>query len=113
MAYKGAIRQEKAKFNMPLTEEVSFKAMLQKGNRVQIPKLIRWQFKMEPQQVLKVKVNAGSPIGSKETFYAKMSRDGRIAIPKLTLELLRNEDDEESLVGSIFEVQLEPAKGAS
>jgi hypothetical protein len=113
MAQEGAVRQEKAKFNMPLTEEVSFKAVLQKGNRVQIPKLIRWQFKMESQQVLKVTVKAGDSFGSEETFYAKISRDGRITIPKLTLELLRDEDDEESLVGSVFEVQLEPAEGAS
>jgi hypothetical protein len=32
---------------MPLTEKVSFTAMLQSFNKVQIPKLIRWRFKME------------------------------------------------------------------
>jgi hypothetical protein len=97
---------------MPLTKTVSFKAVLQKGNRVQVPKLIRWQFKLEPQQVLKVEVKPGGPFGNEETFYAKMNRDGRITIPKLTLELLTNED-EESLVGSIFKMELEPVEGAS
>jgi hypothetical protein len=97
---------------MPLTEPVSFNAVLQKGNRVQVPRLIRWQFKMEPQQVLKVKVKVGHSFGNEETFYARMNRDDRIAIPKLTLELLTNED-EESLVGSVFGVELELAEGAS
>jgi hypothetical protein len=43
---------------MPPTQKVSFKTVLQKGNRVQVPKLVRWQFKMDTQQVLKVTVNA-------------------------------------------------------
>ena len=38
---------------------------------------------MEPQQVLKATVKAGGSFGNGETFYAKMNRDGRIAIPKL------------------------------
>jgi hypothetical protein len=41
---------------VPLTEAVSFKTLLQKGNRVQVPKLVRWQFKLETTQVLKVTV---------------------------------------------------------
>jgi hypothetical protein len=44
--------------NMPLTQKVSFKTMLQRGNRVQVPKVVRWQFKMDSEQVLKVTVNA-------------------------------------------------------
>jgi hypothetical protein len=35
---------------LPLTERVEFKAVLQKGNRVQIPKLVRWRFKLETDQ---------------------------------------------------------------
>ena len=97
---------------MPLTEPVRFNAVLEKGNRVQVPRLIRWQFKMEPQQVLKVKVKVGHSFGNEETFYARMNRDGRIVIPKLTLELLTNED-EESLVGPVFGAKLEPAEGPS
>jgi len=94
---------------LPLTRQVSFKAALQRGNRIQVPKLIRWQFKLEPQQVLKVNVQTASL--HEEEFYAKMGGDGRIAIPKLTLKLLQGED-EESLVGSVLEVELEPVADA-
>jgi hypothetical protein len=37
---------------MPLTEKVTFETMLEKGNRLQIPKLIQWQFKLKQNQVL-------------------------------------------------------------
>jgi hypothetical protein len=42
---------------MPLTEKVTFTATLQSVKTVQIPKLIRWRFKMESDQALKVGVN--------------------------------------------------------
>jgi len=93
---------------LPLTESVSFKAKLQKGNRIQIPRLVRWQYKLEPTQVLKVKVYLVGAIGAREEFLARMSRDGRITIPKLIVDLLR--DEEESLVGYAFEVTLEPTE---
>lgn len=95
---------------MPLTEQVSFKAVLQKGNHVQVPKLIRWRFKLEPEQVLKVTVKTA--VYETEEFYSRLSGDGRLAVPKLTLKLLQGED-EESLVGSVLEVELEPAEGVS
>ena len=41
----------------PLATRVSFEAVLEKGNRLQVPKLIRWQFKMEQTQVLGVGVS--------------------------------------------------------
>jgi hypothetical protein len=93
--------------NMPLTQKVSFKTMLQKGNRVQVPKVVRWQFKMESEQVLKVTVNALNVWSGWETFYARMGKDGRITLPKLTRELLQ--DREQSLTGYVMEVVLEPA----
>ena len=62
--------------------------MLQRGNRVQIPRLFRWQYRMEASQVLRVNVRiAGSFVD--ERFLARMTRDGRLTIPKLTLRLLR------------------------
>lgn len=90
---------------MPLTEPVSFKAILQKGNRVQIPRLVRWQFKLEPTQILKTQV---TPEGSfhDEEFLGRMSKDGRIVIPKIIIDLLKEE--EESLEGLVFEVTIEP-----
>ena len=92
---------------MPLTQKVSFKTMLQKGNRVQVPKVVRWQFKMESEQVLKVTVNALNVWSGWESFYARMGKDGRITLPKLTRELLRGR--EQSLTGYVMEVILEPA----
>ena len=92
---------------MPLTQKVSFKTMLQKGNRVQVPRVIRWQFKMDTEQVLKVSVTAVNLWSGWQIFYAKMGRDGRITIPKLQRELLRGK--EQSLAGYVMEVMLEPA----
>jgi len=62
---------------------------------------------MESEQVLKVTVNALNVWSGWETFYANMGRDGRITIPKLQRELLR--DKEKSLVGYVMDVTLEPA----
>ena len=91
---------------MPLTQKVSFKTVLQRGNRVQVPKLVRWQFKMDSAQVLKVSVTALNVSISWQTFYAKMGKDGRITVPRLQRELLR--DREQSLEGYVMEVMLEP-----
>jgi hypothetical protein len=92
---------------LTLTEKVPFKTVLQKGNRIQVPKLIRWQFKMETDQVLKVGVY---PIGtwvSRQHFYAKMGKDGRVLIPKLVLALLLGEKP--NLEGYVMDIWLEPA----
>ena len=62
---------------------------------------------MDTEQVLKVTVNALNVWSGWETFYANMGRDGRITIPKLQRELLR--DKEKSLVGYVMDVTLEPA----
>jgi len=92
---------------MPLTQKVSFKTVLQKGNRAQVPKVVRWQFKMDSEQVLKVTVNALNVWSGWETFYARMGRDGRITIPKLQRELPRGK--EQDLTGYVMDVTLEPA----
>ncbi|MCJ7768522.1 hypothetical protein MUP79_09045 [Candidatus Bathyarchaeota archaeon] len=92
---------------VPLTQKVSFKTMLQEGNRVQVPRVVRWQFKMDTEQILKVTVNALNVFSDWQAFYAKMGRDGRIAVPKLQRELLR--DREQALTGYVMEVTLEPA----
>jgi hypothetical protein len=81
--------------------------MLQKGNRVQVPKVVRWQFKMDTEQVLKVSVHAVNVFSGWGTFYARMGRDGRITIPKLQRELLRGK--EQDLTGYVMDVTLEPA----
>ncbi len=63
---------------------------------------------MDSQQVLEVKVKLAGSFGGVERFYTKMGRDGRVTIPKLPLELLR--DKEQSVVGTALEVDLKPAE---
>jgi bifunctional DNA-binding transcriptional regulator/antitoxin component of YhaV-PrlF toxin-antitoxin module len=99
----------RGKVDLPLTERVEFKAALQKGNRVQVPKLVRWRFKLESDQVLKVSVTALNLFSGWETFYAAMDKSGRITIPKLVLKQLGSLRQDISLVGSVFKVWLEPA----
>lgn len=95
---------------MPLTEIVSFKTMLQRGNRIQLPKLVRWKYKLEQDQVLKVTVTAVGFFCGWESFYARMDKSGRITVPKLTLALLQSSaSDKQSLTGAVMEVRLEPA----
>jgi hypothetical protein len=100
---------------VPLTEAVSFKALLQRGNRVQVPRLVRWQFKLEATQVLRVTVKIRTEFSSEsESFYARMSGDGRITVPWLTLFLLQKRaNTDKSLTGLVFEVKIEPAEGSS
>jgi len=93
---------------MPLTVKVTFETVLEKGNRLQIPKLIQSQFKMEQTQVLRVGVSPKRIWGDPTFFYAKMDKQGRILIPKLTLSLMANEENP-NLEGCIFDVWLEPA----
>jgi hypothetical protein len=95
---------------MPLTETITFKAPLQRGNRIQLPRLVRWQYKMEPNQVLSVTVYS-TYSGHEETFLARMTKDGRLTIPKQTLNAFQ-EDDKNSVVGLVFEVKIIPLKEA-
>lgn len=62
---------------------------------------------MEPNQVLKVSVNAVNLWTGGQSFYAKMGKDGRILIRKLTLELLQ--DGKTSIEGDVLDVSIEPA----
>jgi hypothetical protein len=62
---------------------------------------------MEADQVLRVDVRIEGSFGG-ERFLARMTKDGRLTIPKLTLKLLQ-EGEEESLEGCVLEVTVEPA----
>jgi hypothetical protein len=67
------------------------------------------RFKMEQNQVLKVGVSPKRIwAGGAKFFYAKMDKQGRILIPKLTLALIANKENP-NLEGYIFDVWLEPA----
>ena len=93
---------------MPPNRNNNFKNPLQKGNRVTIPKLMRWQFKMETEQVLKVGVWLPGSYEGWQFFYAKMDKKGRVLIPLVTLELISREKKPD-LAGQIFDLRIEPA----
>ena len=92
---------------MPLTEKVTFTAPLQRANLVQVPKLIRWRFKMDNDQALKVGVNFLDLHKGWHFFYTKMREDGRITVPKLVLSRFMGEQT--NAAGYVLEIMLEPA----
>jgi len=73
---------------MPLTEKVTYITALQSSNKVQVPKLIRWRFKLESSQALKVGINFLGVHKGWQFFYTKMHKDGRITVPKIGAKLL-------------------------
>ncbi len=93
---------------MVLTGQVEFKAVLQRGNRIQVPRLIRWSYKLEPSQVLKVSVHFEGNRRSQQEFFAQISKDGRICVPKLTSVLLKVAHEEQSIIGAVVVVVLRP-----
>jgi hypothetical protein len=93
-------------FELPLTEKVSFKTRLERANRLQISKCIRMRYKLEPKQYLKVTVDFSGVWGSPQTFQTRIRKDGKIAVPKLNLELVNCRKIE--LNGNVVNVTLEP-----
>jgi hypothetical protein len=91
---------------VPLTEKVVFKTRLQQGGRMQVNKYVRWRYKLEPSQYLSVWVNVPSIWNSSEGFLCRMTKDGRIVIPKLTMACLQKEKP--NLDGYLIEVTLKP-----
>jgi len=90
-----------------LYESVKFHAKLQKGSRVQVPRMVRWRFKLESYQILEVTVNVVGVWSGFQSFLARMSKDGRIVIPKQTLGLLGQ--NQFKIEGRILEVTLAPS----
>ena len=68
---------------MPLTQRVNFKAKLQKRNLLQVPKLARWEYKLECSEVLKVLVSVVGVYALEESFLARISKSGPVRIPHL------------------------------
>ena len=98
---------------MPLTEIATFKAKLTRKNQIQIPRLLRWRYKMEHGELLKVNITPyNSESYQEEQFLAKMARDGRLTVPKLTIEVLKQRE-EKNLTGAILEVIVSPAGGSN
>ena len=90
---------------MPLTQSVTFKVQLQNQNRFQVPKIVRWEYKLETSQILKVTLKV-LDLGFYETFMAKMLSDGRITVPRLVTVILQQKTP--NLKDYFIEVTLEP-----
>jgi len=80
--------------------------MLQRGNRFQVSKYVRWKYKLETNQTLKVTLTVIGVWNTVQVFLARMSRDGRIVIPKINMALMQNREVE--LAGYVLNVTLEP-----
>ena len=75
---------------MPLNEVARFKAKLSMKNQFSVPRPLRWRYKMEAGEVLQVSVRVfDSDNYEEEEFFAKMSQDGRVTVPKLTMDVMR------------------------
>jgi len=72
---------------LPLFCDEEFLARVQSFGRVQVPVLIRWKHKLEAGEVLSVYVRLTKRFGS-ESFYARLSKDGRFTIPRVVVEEL-------------------------
>jgi bifunctional DNA-binding transcriptional regulator/antitoxin component of YhaV-PrlF toxin-antitoxin module len=91
---------------LPLTEHVNFKARMNCRNRFQVPKNVRWRFRLETNQILKVQVSIEGAWGQPQAFFSRLTKDGRIVIPKITMRLLNI--NRTNLTGYILDVTLTP-----
>jgi bifunctional DNA-binding transcriptional regulator/antitoxin component of YhaV-PrlF toxin-antitoxin module len=92
-----------------LDRHVEFKVVMQRGSRLQVPKLIRWEFKLEPAQVLRIALHFDGHWGTREEFFGHINKAGRITVPKLICSLLKNTYNGHELAEATFVVELEPA----
>jgi len=90
---------------LPLTERLSFKTRLQKGNRVQIPKYVRWHYKLETTQIIEATVSILGAWRPPQIFLSRISKDGRIVIPKLTIILFK--DGKPNVDGYVADVRFD------
>jgi hypothetical protein len=89
-----------------LDKRISFKNLFRNG-RILVPKLYRWQYKIEGSQVLKVGINIADDWSNNESFLARIRKDGYIAIPKVVQSRLKRRNP--NLEGCSMDVNLEPA----
>jgi hypothetical protein len=81
--------------------------MLKKQNRFQVPVSVRWEYRLERCEILRVIVSVVNLLGARESFLAKIQKNGCIEIPKFMVALLKR--GESSIEGYAIEVTLEPA----
>jgi bifunctional DNA-binding transcriptional regulator/antitoxin component of YhaV-PrlF toxin-antitoxin module len=72
---------------------------------VQVPKYIRWHYKLEPTQILEVTVRVFGLWHPHEIFLSRISKYGRIVIPKLTIAIFK--DGKPNLDNYVAEVGLQ------
>jgi hypothetical protein len=93
---------------MPLTRAVSFKARLQCGNLIQDPKYVRWHYKLEPAQTLEASVRFENLWRFQESFFCRITKDGRIIIPKVIIALFAA--GKPNLNNHIADIKLVPSR---
>jgi hypothetical protein len=99
--------EKEVDFLVPLYERVNFATKLQRGNRLQVSKYVRWKYKLESDQTLQVTISVNwSMICQTCSFLARISNDGRIVIPKVNVDLLQDRKIERA--GYVVNVTLEP-----
>jgi hypothetical protein len=92
---------------VPLYEKVKFSTRLQRGNRLQVSKYVRWKYKLETNQTLQVTVSVNWDFINHTAFFlARMSKDGRIVVPKVGMIVLQ--DGRIDLTGYVLNVTVEP-----
>jgi hypothetical protein len=69
---------------------------------VQIPKYVRWSYKLETTQILKATIQVVNLWVASESFLTRPSKDGRISIPHLIINPNKN------LEGQIIRLTLQP-----
>ena len=65
--------------------EEEFIARVQKNNRLQIPVLIRWKYKLKIGIIMKARIFKSGEMDSYR-FHARLGKSGRITIPKIVVE---------------------------
>jgi hypothetical protein len=73
---------------------------------VQVPKYVRWHYKLKTTQILKVTVSILGLWSSPQSFLSRISKDGRIVIPILAIMILKK--DKPNLDNHVAEVMLDP-----
>ena len=51
--------------------------------------MVRWRYKVEPSQTIRVTIHASDKFGVHEGFLTKMRKDGRITVPALVIALIK------------------------
>jgi bifunctional DNA-binding transcriptional regulator/antitoxin component of YhaV-PrlF toxin-antitoxin module len=73
---------------------------------VQVPKYVRWHYRLESTQILEVTVSILGVWRPPQSFLSRISKDGRIVIPKLAIALFK--DGKFNLDNPVAEVRLDP-----